>query len=242
MVGEGQLTWPCAVPVRFTMTSSLHDLLPHGIRVSETTTPADVDELLSEELIHARNSVHRRRVEFATGRGQARRALGALGLSGAAACPVGVGKMRQPMWPDGVVGSITHCDGHCAAAVAWAHDFAAVGIDVEVNGRLPDEVIGQTCLERELAALSPVPAVSWPTVLFSAREAVFKAWYPITGDWLGHHDVTIDLDTARGSFTVTFLDPAVGDRAGGRFRELEGAVGWTLTHVYSGAWLRCPPR
>ena len=61
-------------------------------------------------------------------------------------CP---GAKREPLWPAGVVGSITHCDGYRAAAVARATDLATVGIDAEPHEPLPDGVLAAIALPAE---------------------------------------------------------------------------------------------
>ena len=232
------LPLPCAAFGRLQMSASLRDLLPSGIAVSESTTLAGVDSLLSAERPFIRRSVQKRRLEFATGRRCARAALAELGLPYASTTPIEVGARRQPLWPPGVLGSITHCEGKYAAVVAWVEEFAAVGVDIELNEPLPPDVVEETCYPSELANLPSVPDVSWPTVLFSAREAVFKAWFPVVGTWLRYHDVAIEIDATDGRFAVRFLDASAHRAAEAHVVGLVGAVLSSRTHVYSAVWLR----
>lgn len=152
--------------------------------------------------------------EFATVRHCARTALAALGYD--AAVPLTHGSSRQPLWPDGIVGSMTHCRGYRAAAVAAATHFASIGIDVERHAPLPDGILEAVTRPEErdqIHFLSSIKAnVSWPRVLFSAKEATYKTWYPLTGRWLGFHDVSISLD-ANGGFVAKLLvlGPVVSD-------------------------------
>src|SRR5690242_5958922 len=94
--------------------------------------------LFAEEAAAVAGAVAARRAEFAAGRSAARRALAELGI-GPVALPVG--ERRMPVWPTGIVGSITHCVGLAAAAVAWADDLAALGIDVEPAIALDADVL-----------------------------------------------------------------------------------------------------
>lgn len=195
-------------------------LLPASVRVAEAFDDL-ADALHPEEEPAVAKAVARRRAEFVTGRACARRALGELGLD-----PVAVprGPNREPQWPAGVVGSITHCDGYRAAAVARASDFASVGIDAEPHDALPGGVLDVVSLpdERErLAGLSRArPDVSWDRLLFSAKESVYKVWYPLATRWLGFDEALVTID-AEGSFEARLLVP--GPTIGGeRLERLAG--------------------
>jgi 4'-phosphopantetheinyl transferase EntD len=152
-------------------------------------------------------AVASRRAEFTTARACARDALARLG---APAVAVPVGERRAPVWPDGVVGAITHCAGLRAAAVAWSDEVRTVGLDAEPHVALPDGVLGAVsdAGERDLlAALArDAPDVRWDKILFSAKESVYKAWFPLTGRWLGFEDA--DLRPAPdGTFAATLRVP-----------------------------------
>ncbi len=139
-------------------------------------------ELFPAEEAIVMGTVDERRREFAMGRMCARRALADLGLA-----PIAItrGTRGAPRWPHGVVGSITHCDGYRASAVAWAREFLSIGIDAEPTGALSERVRRRIALDHEhvwlrrLAATNPT--ISWDRLLFSAKESVYKAWYPLTG-------------------------------------------------------------
>jgi 4'-phosphopantetheinyl transferase EntD len=113
-----------------------------------------------------------------------------------------------------VVGSVTHCAGYRACAVGRAEAFAAIGIDAEPHEPLPDRVLPLVAGERERAALAvlaaDVPAVCWAKILFSAKEAVFKAWSPATGRWLGFTDAELTIDRD-GTFAARLLVPVPGE-------------------------------
>jgi len=154
-------------------------------------------------------AVQRRRREFVTGRACARAALERLG-----AVPVAIpaGPRGEPVWPAGIVGSITHCDGYRAAAVARTGDVAAIGIDAEPNRPLPggllDDVASATEREHLLRLARTAPGVAWDRLLFSAKEAVYKAWFPVTGAWLGFEDAEVEVDPDTGRFGVRLLRDA----------------------------------
>ncbi|MEZ4403239.1 MAG: 4'-phosphopantetheinyl transferase superfamily protein [Kofleriaceae bacterium] len=144
--------------------------------------------------------------EFARGRDCARAALAALGLAPGA---IGRASSRAPVWPAGVVGSITHCPGYTAAAVARAPVVTSVGIDAEPNQPLPEGVLATVATTAERAALAGLPpGVAWDRLLFAAKESVYKAWWPLTGRWLGFEDATVTISAA-GTFAarVTVAGP-----------------------------------
>ncbi|MCZ7439901.1 4'-phosphopantetheinyl transferase superfamily protein [Micromonospora sp. WMMC241] len=177
----------------------MRDLLPPAVAVA-VAGPADWSgELLpAEQAALGERAVPSRRRDFTAGRACARRALATLGLP---VTPVPAGADRAPVWPAGVVGAITHTDGYCAAAVARAADLRAVGIDAERHRPLSEGVRRKVCRPDEEADLARLPAgPPWPTVLFSAKEAVYKVWYPLVGTWLGFPDARVTLDPDAGTF------------------------------------------
>jgi 4'-phosphopantetheinyl transferase EntD len=162
--------------------------------------------------------VANRVAEFAAGRVAARRALAALGV-GPVVIPVG--ERRLPVWPTGVVGSITHCAGMVAAAVAWLEDLTAIGIDGEPAVPLEPDIVEAVATPAERAALADELAA---TVVFSAKESFYKCWSALDGPVLEFHDVAVELDDV--SFVAT---PAGGKPWPGRWAVRDGFV---LTAVW----------
>jgi 4'-phosphopantetheinyl transferase EntD len=161
--------------------------------------------LFPEEEQAVARVVDKRRREFTAVRSCARRALADLGLP---SVPILPGEMGAPRWPDGVVGSLTHCVGYRAAAVARAEDMVTVGIDAEPDGPLPEGVLALVARAEELVALGELhhasPEVYWDRVLFSAKETIYKAWFPLTHRWLGFEDASLALNLD-GAFTARIL-------------------------------------
>ncbi|PAK93548.1 4'-phosphopantetheinyl transferase family protein [Brevibacterium casei] len=156
----------------------------------------------SEEVACVEGAVPRRQIEFVTTRECARRALQRLGLPPG---PIPVGTHREPVWPPGIVGSLTHGANLHAAAVALKRQYRAVGIDVEPNTSLPKgtlDLIASTAERLALASLETSwPTVAWDRLLFSAKEAMFKAWFPLTGQWLDYQERVLSIDPVTGTFT-----------------------------------------
>jgi 4'-phosphopantetheinyl transferase EntD len=183
-------------------------ILPAGVVAAAVTGDIPDARLFPEESAAILGAVRKRRLEFTTGRACARAALTMLGLPPAPIVPAARG---APRWPDGVVGSITHCAGYRAAAAARATDVAALGIDAEPHEPLPDGVLDVVALPGEHADVlrigGLVPRLCWDRVLFSAKESVYKAWFPLTGRWLGFEDARLWIDPAERTFIAEILVP-----------------------------------
>jgi len=179
-------------------------------------------ELFPEEADALRHAAAKRRHEFISARACARDALARLGVPAAPLLP---GERGAPSWPDGVVGSMTHCEGYRAAAVARPTDLASVGIDAEPDAPLPEGVFDLVTVPDDLPGIAVVSGcgIAGDRLLFSAKESVYKAWFPLARRWLGFNEATVALH-ANGTFTARLL--------------VDGAIdgGRTLTS-FDGRWL-----
>lgn len=199
----------------------IEELLPPTVVTVEAYGHEGADApLYPEEAALMTRAVAKRRREFAAVRSCARRAMEKLGVPPQ---PILPGERGAPGWPAGLAGSMTHCDDYCAAALVRVTDLASVGIDAEVHGPLPEGVLPAVSLPaeaerlRRLAAQSP--DVHWDRLLFSAKESVYKAWFPLTGRWLDFTEADIEIaagrgERPRGTFRATLLVP--GPRVGNR--------------------------
>jgi len=172
--------------------------------VTTVATRGDLHTRLSPaELRALGDAVQSRRREFETGRACARDALARLGLPAAS---VAGGARGEPLWPRGVVGSITHCDRYRACAVARAEDVRSVGIDAEVHAPLRAGILEAIAGDDERRALAAHGGgVCWDRLMFSAKEAVYKACFPLTGRGMGFEDVDVRIDPGRFSFHARLL-------------------------------------
>ncbi len=156
--------------------------------------------LYPEEVAQMRGSVETRLREFKTARACARLAIAKLGLPTG---PILRGAWGEPIWPPGVVGSITHCRGYRAAAVAKQSNILTVGIDAEPNERLPPGILEQVAVAPERAWLATArPGVHWDRLLFSAKESVFKAWFPLARERLGFEQAVVSFNPTECTFHV----------------------------------------
>ncbi|MFJ3217692.1 4'-phosphopantetheinyl transferase [Kitasatospora sp. NPDC086801] len=183
------------------------DLLPDAVMTEvayDDPPDARLEPAEEEAVVQA---VAKRRREFTTVRHCARTALTRLGVPYRPLVP---GLRGAPSWPDGIVGSLTHCEGFRAAAVARSGDLASVGIDAEPALPLPDDVLDVIALPEEgkriAGLLAEHPGTPWDRILFSAKESVYKAWFPLTGLFLDFSEADLVL-SPDGSFTARLLVP-----------------------------------
>ncbi|HXP06113.1 MAG TPA: 4'-phosphopantetheinyl transferase superfamily protein [Stellaceae bacterium] len=178
-------------------------LLPPAVSCEAARHDGLTTSLFPEEAALLQGATEARRREFATARSCARVALARLGV---AAAPILRGSKHEPLWPDGVVGSITHCRGYRAAAVAFSESILTLGIDAEPDGPLPGGVERRVLCDAERQWLTAAPqGVPWDRVIFSAKESIYKAWFPLTGRWLGFDDAVVSIDPAAGVFHARLL-------------------------------------
>ena len=168
--------------------------------------PPGLAPMPEEEPLIAR-SVAKRRNEFITVRHCARIALGELGFPPE---PILKGDKGEPCWPEGVVGSLTHCAGYRGAVVGRAGVVRSVGVDAEPHDVLPDGVLDAISLPAERSEMTALPAgMHWDRILFCAKEATYKAWFPLTKRWLGFEDAhimfNVDGSGSTGGFESTIL-------------------------------------
>ncbi|AOS63558.1 4'-phosphopantetheinyl transferase family protein [Actinoalloteichus hymeniacidonis] len=194
----------------------IKQILPSEVVAVDVREDPPEATLFPEEEALVAAAVEKRRREFRTVRHCARLALAELDVPPS---PLLRGERGAPIWPAGIVGSMTHCAGYRAAAVGRSEVVSTIGIDAEPHDRLPDGVLDAVSLPAERvrhAALAGADAtVHWDRILFSAKESVYKAWFPLTGRWLGFEDADITIDAEAGAFQARLLVP--GDTAEGLY-------------------------
>ncbi|MGW5158542.1 4'-phosphopantetheinyl transferase family protein [Nonomuraea wenchangensis] len=196
----------------------IEDLMPPGVITAEAFADPPDAALFPEEAALVARAVEARRTEFTTGRHCARTALASLGLPPA---PILSGPRGEPLWPDGVVGSITHCRGYRAAAVARTSDVLSIGMDAEPREPLPPGVLDAIALPQERTWAES--AQERGRLLFTMKESVFKAWYPLTRRSLGFDEAEIIVGDT-GTFTAKLLVPGPVGEFTGRWVVSDGFV------------------
>ncbi|MEM7607462.1 MAG: 4'-phosphopantetheinyl transferase superfamily protein [Myxococcota bacterium] len=189
---------------------------------------AQVERLPHAEAALVAKAIDERKRQFAAGRTVARQALADVG---AATPPILWTAERAPLWPEGVVGSITHTKGWAAAAVGRAKDVLGVGLDVEPAAALKPRVFDAIATEddRQALRLAGLDGERFGKAIFCAKEAAYKAQYALTGTYLGFAAMFVELDPETGCFRAVFRQAAAeafrpGDVLQGRFQQDERFV------------------
>ncbi len=173
--------------------AALRDMLGPSVAVALTDPRAPVDDLWPEEQAFVTRAIPKRRFEFAAGRRAARRALAELGLPPTA---IPQAPDRTAVWPEGITGSVTHCDTLCIAALVPKSICKSLGVDVEPSTPLAadlEAMITTPSERRTLAALPSAQRLHRAKQIFCAKEALYKAQYPLTGLRFGFQDVELDI-------------------------------------------------
>lgn len=144
-----------------------------------------------------------RQAEFIIARSCARSALEALGYSHSNEA-IETDKEGLPLWPTGFVASISHSKGLCGAVAAASENYKLLGFDIEKTDRLSTNAAKRVVHPLE-AVKEPSKAVA--SILFSLKEAFYKAQYPEWGIAANFHDLALKLDLKNGSASVLYLAP-----------------------------------
>ncbi len=199
----------------------IESLFPAGVAAAELRVPGDPALLPADEAACVARAVPKRIREFAAGRLCARYALARFGVTDFA---LRAAPDRRPVWPESLVGSITHTEGFCASVVGERANFIALGIDTETAHAVQADLWPRICVPAELAWIDTLPAVDRPraaALIFSAKEAFYKCQYPATGEPLSFSDVRVTELSGTGAIGET--GAIGGTRAVGE----SGAVGET---------------
>lgn len=228
----------CAEPplALHTLRAQLAQRLGAGVGIACTGVDGDPQALYPEEFATIQKAVPRRQREFAAGREAARLAMAQIGHPPAAILSA---PDRAPIWPDGLIGSITHSARACVAVVGRREHLHAIGIDIEVHGPIETALWSTICTSQEMALLSSQTESLRGLVvahLFSAKEAVYKWQYPLTRRMLDFQDVQIALDLQMQAFTarISATEPLAGSycEANGQILVHQGhIVSWVVSQA-----------
>jgi enterobactin synthetase component D len=174
-------------------------------------------------------AVPKRRLEFLAGRRCARTALRELAPDLAEA-PIAIGERGSPVWPAGLRGSITHTHGFAAAVVVRAETVLGIGLDTErlITSARAEGVAGLVANPRELERLEAtgLDRATLLTLVFSAKESLFKCLYPRVGRYFDFKEATVEaVALSSRSFTLVLETElgglARGARLEGRFAQAD---------------------
>lgn len=186
----------------------LSEILGQGVLVEARNISDCPDTLLSPERALVAGAGQARRLEFTAGRALARILLERIGIEDA---PVLMYQNGAPMWPPGVVGSISHVSELCAVVLTQHDRVRGLGIDLEHNRSIDTSLFETICTPREREWLEGNPASSrgyLARLVFSAKESLYKCWYPLYRVQLDYQDVEIELKIPSQEFVARLRDDA----------------------------------
>ncbi|MES9945810.1 MAG: 4'-phosphopantetheinyl transferase superfamily protein [Candidatus Thiodiazotropha sp.] len=174
----------------------LSPLFPPSVVIVNSTEEMWLKPLCIDEEQLIEGSVTKRQREFRAGRNAAHAALRQLD---APAGPLLRGTKRQPIWPDGFIGSISHCNDNCVAACAIAGEIVSLGIDVEPLEPLKPGIARYIDTDEDKAFMQRHKDLP-PRLIFSAKESLYKCYYPLVERFFGFQSVSLDIDASRQQF------------------------------------------
>lgn len=195
-------------------------------------------ELHPSEAAVVRRAISKRKREFTAGRVCAREALRRLGIHD---YPLLSAPDRLPAWPPGIVGSISHCRDYCGVVVAREGTVLGLGVDIEPSEPLERSLLELICLEserREVMRHRDRLDYDLGRVIFSAKESVYKCYFPRVRRFLETGDLKIDLSLERGAFSVVIREDLAAEYE--RLGVLIGRFTVSRSHVFTGATLLGP--
>lgn len=170
----------------------------------------------------------KRRKQFLLGRRAIREALAQIGVTSSDA--LGRAADGQALWPAGLTGTVAHHSDHAAAAVVPSAARLALGIDLESSYPRRGDIASRICVAEELKWLNLLPLEERGRTIieiFSAKEAIYKALYPLHRKFFGFDAVTLTPATEGFDATLRFaLTPPFerGTRFGVRLSRGDGLV------------------
>jgi 4'-phosphopantetheinyl transferase EntD len=180
----------------------LDGLFDPAIHVDASAIEFGYSHLLKGEAKLVARAVESRQREFSTGRVLARRLLHEMNVTDFELLR---DDDRVPQWPAGIVGSISHTGGLCAVAVAAESVCRGIGVDVEPDEPVSDGIEQRVCTPPEITWLDRGPVADRAhrcRMIFSVKEAVYKAFYPQLREFWGFQDVNVTLDLRAQRFTA----------------------------------------
>ena len=186
------------------VAKALRGMLPVGVVCAVNHIAGATAQLYPVEETAIAHALPKRIQEFKAGRSAAREALQALGKAPA---PIPMAPDRSPRWPAGFCGSISHDHRIAAAIVARSGKRRSLGLDIEDAAPLDVSLIDTICTPLERERLNSSGRGREAKAIFSAKEATYKALYPLTAKLLDFHDISVTF-SGPGRFNARLRVPA----------------------------------
>ena len=156
-------------------------------------------KLIGSDAAKAEHMKPLRKNAFSSGRYAVHLAQNGLGLEPSEILAAG----RQPIWPAGQVGAITHSTDFAAAIVSC--DLLSVGLDIERLGRIKEKLYNKFFTSSELVSISEMTGWEAESIIFSAKESIYKAIYFIVQRYVNFKEVELTLNPGNSTFSVSYI-------------------------------------
>ena len=208
---------------------NLASLFPDNVAYHYSTQMPANAKLLDTELQYTVRMAKKRLRDFTHGRYCARAALRQLGIP-AANATIGVGAQREPVWPEGIIGSISHTDNIAVAVIARTSQLSSIGIDIESAQPLEEDLIKMIIRPDEMANSHPEEG----KLIFSIKESIYKCIYPQLKLFVDFQDMEVIRSEQDSSFTAVPHNPAIDSKLVAR---LQGRYKIDNDYIISSAWI-----
>lgn len=195
--------------ISYKLENAFRSIAPIDVEFSGGNIQVVSGSLYPVEYDTIRKAAPKRKAEFRAGRIHARNALRKIGCP---RLPIRTGSNREPLWPSGFTGSISHSAELCCAVAALSDNYMGLGVDLEHTHVLDADLIDYVCDSEEYASIaSELRLKNQLTdpgkLIFSIKEAVFKSYFPISNNWLGFRDLWAEIDATSSTFVVRVVKP-----------------------------------
>ena len=187
-------------------------ILPAEVYVCCKLINDDNGELFDVEMEFIKNAVEKRVMEFTAGRIAVRNILEKIGYKN---FPILQGKLREPVWPSELSGSITHDGDYCIVAISYKSKVSLLGIDLTTDKKLDRDLVNLICTEDEIIFIESRDAqfknIDIYKLIFSIKESIYKCLFPLVGEIFDFHDVCVFIQPSEGSVSIKLKDISVFD-------------------------------
>ena len=215
------------------LDEALGRLLPVGVEYSVCSIPKSSHFEFDIEADSLRTASEYRKCEFTAGRDCARSALKKFGIP---RMPILSDDDGVPFWPEGAVGTISHSRGYCAAIAARKAHYAVLGLDLEMTNRLSPSAIERTVHPDEQSYVNSDQKKA--SLLFCAKEAFFKAQFPVWQTHANFHDLILSVDEDKGNMTIMGIGERFPEDLRSRAADFRFRFSYVGDFVVTVCWLK----
>lgn len=215
------------------LDSALRSLLPAGIKYAVGPIPEVSNFRFQAEADLMRSAGDSRKREFQAGRDCARAALEQTGFPGG---PVLADQDGVPVWPEGASAALSHSRGYCAAIAARSSGYRMLGLDLEKTNRLTRSAVDRVVHPSEQSFVQSHQKKA--SLIFCAKEAFFKAQFPIWQTHANFYDLELAVDEDAGEMTIENMDKRFPEELRSLGEKIEFRFSYFEDFVVSACWLR----